>query len=72
VIPLYNSVVVVMMTGTGPPFFAPDTPFGSVFSGGYRPVETATHSSPAAGAAQVRISRGGPATLIVPYKRILS
>jgi len=65
-----------MMTVTGPPFFAPDTPFGSVFSGGSRPVETATHSSPAAGAAEVRISRGGPTTssvgtIYIP-KRVLS
>lgn len=34
--------------GTGPPFFAPDTPFGSLFSGGSRFDETATHSLPAA------------------------
>jgi len=32
---LYNDevIVVVMMMGTGPSFFAPDTPFGSLFSG---------------------------------------
>jgi len=47
VIRLYN-IVVVMMADTGSPFFAPDTPFGSVFSGDSRPVETTTHSSPAA------------------------